>query len=91
MSRDLKLVPVGLSRPEAAAYVGMGITLFDKLVEDGRMPRPRRAEGRLIWSRKELEDAFDNLPYHGTPVVGGLDAGNSWATGLARGRRENTA
>lgn len=29
------LAPRGLSRVQSAAYVGVGATLFDKMVEDG--------------------------------------------------------
>ncbi len=44
-----------------------GVTLFDRLVADGRMPRPRRVDGRLIWLRAEIERAFEELPYDGSP------------------------
>jgi hypothetical protein len=30
--------PRGLSREEAARYIGVGTTLFDKMVAEGRMP-----------------------------------------------------
>jgi predicted DNA-binding protein (UPF0251 family) len=32
---------LGLSHDEAAAYVGVSGTSFDKLVHDGKMPLPR--------------------------------------------------
>ena len=38
------LPPRGLSRLEAAAYIGVSPTLFDMLVKDGRMPEPKRIE-----------------------------------------------
>ncbi len=41
-------LPRGLSRPQAAEYVGVGSTKFDELVGDGRMPRPKRIDGRKI-------------------------------------------
>lgn len=56
------LAPRGLSREEAAAYVGIGATHFDKLVADGRMPAARRADGRAIWDRHDLDEAFERLP-----------------------------
>jgi excisionase family DNA binding protein len=31
-----------MSRDEAARYVGVGATKFDEMVQDGRMPRPKR-------------------------------------------------
>jgi hypothetical protein len=33
------------------------------MVKDARMPPPRKANSRLIWSRVELEKAFADLPY----------------------------
>jgi len=56
-------VALGLSRAEAAAFVGVGVSLFDEMVKDARMPPPRKANSRLIWSRVELEKAFADLPY----------------------------
>ncbi len=40
--------PRGLSREEAARYVGVGATTFDGLVQDGRMPKPLRIGKRVI-------------------------------------------
>jgi predicted DNA-binding transcriptional regulator AlpA len=54
--------PVGLSLEEAAAFLSISATLFLRLVEDGRMPRPRRADGRRIWDADELVAAFRRLP-----------------------------
>ena len=51
-----------MSREEAARYVGVGITKFDQMVEDGRMPRPKRIDGRVVWDRLQLEAAFTDLP-----------------------------
>lgn len=47
---------------EAAAFVGVGLSLFLLMVKDGRMPRPRRASGRRIWDADEVIDAFRCLP-----------------------------
>lgn len=57
--------PRGLSRDEAARYVGIGTTLFDAMVLDGRMPHPRTINSRVIWDRLELDDAFNELPHRG--------------------------
>ena len=62
MNDSLALPPRGMSRMEAARYVGVGTTLFDELVADGRMPKPRRVNSRTIWDREELDNAFDALP-----------------------------
>ncbi|MER9713308.1 hypothetical protein NKJ13_24120 [Mesorhizobium sp. M0174] len=54
--------PRGLSREEAARYVGVGPTLFDEMVGDGRMPRPKHINSRTIWDRVALDIAFTSLP-----------------------------
>lgn len=54
--------PRGLSREEAARYVGVGATKFDEMVADRRMPRPKRVDGRVIWDRIALDAAFTDLP-----------------------------
>lgn len=53
--------PRGMSRDEAARYVGVGATKFDEMVRDGRMPRPKRVDGRLVWDRLRLDAAFSDL------------------------------
>jgi predicted DNA-binding transcriptional regulator AlpA len=52
----------GLSRVEAARYVGVSPTKFDQLVDSGRMPRPKRLDGRVIWDVRALDLAFDEIP-----------------------------
>jgi excisionase family DNA binding protein len=54
--------PRGMSRDEAARYVGVGATKFDEMVADGRMPRLKRVDGRVIWDRLCIEAAFSDLP-----------------------------
>jgi excisionase family DNA binding protein len=54
--------PRGLSRDEAARYIGVGTTKFDEMVADGRMPRPKRINGRVVWDRLKIEAAFSDLP-----------------------------
>jgi predicted DNA-binding transcriptional regulator AlpA len=71
---------LGLSRAEAAEYVGVGVTLFDAMVCDGRMPKPKKANSRLIWSRLSLERAFAALPEDGPAVQSGESAAaDQWA------------
>jgi excisionase family DNA binding protein len=56
------LPPRGLSREEAAAYVGVGTTKFDEMVADGRMPKPVPGfDGRNVWDRRALDQSFDAL------------------------------
>jgi excisionase family DNA binding protein len=60
-SLPLSLAPRGLSRVQAAEYVGVGVTKFDEMVDDGRMPRPKRIDGRHVWDRIKLDEAFAAL------------------------------
>jgi predicted DNA-binding transcriptional regulator AlpA len=51
----------GLSRIEAAMYIGVSARKFDELIADGRMPKPKRVDGRKLWDIRELDLAFDAL------------------------------
>lgn len=55
------LAPRGLSRVQAAEYIGVGASKFDEMVADGRMPGPKRVDGRTIWDRMQLDAAFTAL------------------------------
>ncbi len=68
-------VRLGLSRAEAAEYIGVGVTLFYQMVADGRMPKPKLINSRRVWARPRLEMAFAELPdneHDGAP-------GSPWA------------
>lgn len=56
------LLPRGLSRTEAAEYIGVSVWLLDQMVNDGRMPKPKEINSRRIWDRHALDMAFDALP-----------------------------
>ncbi|MBP1852148.1 helix-turn-helix transcriptional regulator [Rhizobium halophytocola] len=58
----LSLPPRGLAREQAAAYVGISTSLFDRLIREGTMPKPKRASGRTVWDRLSLDRAFVRLP-----------------------------
>lgn len=60
-----EILPRGLQLAQAARYVGVGVTKFGEMVADGRMPKPRRIDGRKVWDVHELDDAFDALPHDG--------------------------
>lgn len=65
MARDrdaLSYPPRGMDRIESARYVGVGATLFDEMVADGRMPKPKRVNSRAVWDRIALDAAFTDLP-----------------------------
>ena len=51
----------GLSREEAARYVGIGITKFDEMVASREMPRPFKIGSRVLWDIHRLDDAIDQL------------------------------
>ena len=57
----VSLPPRGLSRVQAAEYVGVSPSTFDKLIYDGIMPAPKKMRCRLLWDRKRLDECFDAL------------------------------
>lgn len=61
----LHYAPRGMSREEAARYIGVGTTKFDELVARGAMPKPKRIDGRVVWDRFGLDMAFAALPDDG--------------------------
>jgi predicted DNA-binding transcriptional regulator AlpA len=61
----------GLSRDEAAMYIGISTGKFDEMVADGRMPEPVKIDSRKVWDIRSLDLAFDALPRE-NPVP------NSW-------------
>lgn len=64
-----RIEPRGLSRTEAAGYVGVSPSLFDEMVKDRRMPPAKCINSRRVWDRRELDDAFAQLPVSGATVV----------------------
>jgi predicted DNA-binding transcriptional regulator AlpA len=56
------LPPRGLSREQAAAYVGVSTGTFDALIKEKVMPEPKRLRGRVVWDRQQLDVAFSALP-----------------------------
>lgn len=80
ISRSLPRWPRGLSRDDSAIYVGVSISKFDEMVSDGRMPKPKKIDKRLVWDILRIDAAFDQLP--DMPKV------SSWAD-LREGANEN--
>jgi predicted DNA-binding transcriptional regulator AlpA len=64
-------LPIGyilgvLNRDQAAEYVGVGVSLFDTMVADQRMPAPVvLSVGRVGWVQRELDQAIADLPRRG--------------------------
>jgi hypothetical protein len=56
------LVPRGLSRVSAAAYLGISPSLFDKLIAEKLMPAGKQIHGRVVWDRLALDEAFSAIP-----------------------------
>lgn len=60
------LAPRLLAREAAASYVCVSPNTFDEMVEDGRMPRPKRlGPHRIAWDVRALDCAVDRLPTEG--------------------------
>jgi predicted DNA-binding transcriptional regulator AlpA len=55
-------------------YFGISTSTFDKLVAENRVPRARRIGERKIWDVRELDLAFEALPYENTPSSSWEDA-----------------
>lgn len=51
----------GLRREAAALFVGVSPTKFDEMVSDGRMPKPTRFDGCVVWDLRRLDLAWDAL------------------------------
>jgi hypothetical protein len=64
----------GLSRVEAAIYIGVGVGMFDELVRSGVMPAPRRIGSRKLWDVHQLDLAFDELPADGSETANEWDS-----------------
>ncbi|UFN48901.1 hypothetical protein LPC08_23370 [Roseomonas sp. OT10] len=69
------ILPFLVAREAAAALVGVSSTKFDEMVEDGRMPEPRKVDARTLWDTEELRAACRLLPRRGGK---GKDGSNSW-------------
>nr|WP_027487497.1 hypothetical protein [Allorhizobium undicola] len=64
-----------LNRLQAAAYAGVGVSKFDEMVDDGRMPQPRKIDSRRVWDVRQIDIALDALPSEGNSS---LLEGNDW-------------
>lgn len=51
--------PRGLTREQAAAYIGVSAPQFMQLVAAQRMPTPKRFGDQLRWDRHEIDRVFD--------------------------------
>jgi hypothetical protein len=60
----------GLSREEAAMYLGVGGNTFDEMRARGQIEPPRLIKGRKLWDIRDLDMAFEALPREDAPAVG---------------------
>lgn len=51
----------GLSRVDAALYIGVSPSMFDQLVKQGTMPKPLHLGARVVWDIRALDAAFEAL------------------------------
>ena len=57
-------------REAAVAYISVSPNTFDKMMEGGRMPRPRvLVDRRHAWDVRELDAAVDLLPHRGDNLI----------------------
>lgn len=56
------IAPRGLRRVDAARYLGISPTHFDKQVMTGTVPKPLERFGVNIWDRVALDALFDGRP-----------------------------
>ena len=57
-----QIEPRGLSRVEAAHYLGISPSKFDEMRKDGRVGPARLIDGRKVWDVRDLNVAFEALP-----------------------------
>jgi hypothetical protein len=61
-AQKMRIEPRGLSRVEAAHYLGISPSKFDELRKDGRVGPARLIDGRKVWDVHDLDSAFEALP-----------------------------
>lgn len=61
-ARVRPIVRRGLSRLEAAAYIGISPSKFDELRKVNRIAPPKVLDGRLIFTTERLDEFLDALP-----------------------------
>jgi hypothetical protein len=57
----------GLSREEAAAYIGISPSKFDEMRKDGRIGPAKLIDARKVWDIHQLDEVFEALPSEGPP------------------------
>lgn len=59
----MKLEPLGLRREDAAAFLGLSPTTFDRMVSAGELPKAINLKSARVsvWDRRKLDEAFSTL------------------------------
>lgn len=57
----LAFPPRLMDRTTAAKYLGIGITMFDELMAEGIIPRPKKLRSKSLWDRIDLEGVANSL------------------------------
>jgi hypothetical protein len=82
---NIHVVPRGLRRVAAAAYLGISPSHFDKQRAAGAIPAPRKMLGVVLWDRNDLDRLFDD-----TAAVPQNDNVNEW-DGVLNARQNQEA
>jgi len=69
--------PRGLSREDAARWIGVSPSKFDQMRKDGRIGPAKIIDGRKVWDIRSLNEAFDALPFEI-----GEDEDEDWSVGV---------
>lgn len=56
---SVEFSPRGLRREDAAKYIGVSPSLFDRLRKEGKVPEPRDLFGLMVWDRSDLDRMFE--------------------------------
>ena len=59
LSDGLSYPPRAMRADRAAAYLSVSTTKFLEWVEDGKMPKPTKIDGVVLWDRLGLDLAFE--------------------------------
>jgi hypothetical protein len=61
MPAQADFTPRGLRRADAARYLGISPSHFDKQREEGAIPPPKSLFGVMLWDRHDLDALFDGV------------------------------
>jgi predicted DNA-binding transcriptional regulator AlpA len=60
---ETRTIPTALRRVDAAVHCAVSPGFFDRMVEEGSLPKPRLLGGTVkVWLRTELDQALYALP-----------------------------